>query len=216
MIIVVKGTERHRYPELIESMFRMRAAVFSDRLDWDVAVVDGLETDRFDETSPLYLLSVDPATRTLQGSVRLLQTTGPNMLRDVFPVLVPDGAPQSPHIWESSRFAVNPASRNAADRASGGQRVGQTTLELLCGIVEVCMAAAVPHVVSVFDARMARIFRSVECRFEVIGTPTRIGKVMCFAGLFEASAAMRHRLGKAGELYGPVVAATDNANPFAP
>jgi acyl homoserine lactone synthase len=206
MITVIEGVDRDRHPALIEAMFRMRATVFSDRLGWDVTVTNGLEIDRFDTEDPLYLLSIDERTGALQGGVRLLPTTSPNMLRDVFPVLVPGGAPESPLIWESSRFAVNPAAFVEADRAGSNHVVNRITIELLCGIVEVCQRAGIEHVVSVFDARMARIFRSVNCAFGVIGTPTRIGKTMTYAGVFDMSDQMRERLGEAGELHAPVLA----------
>jgi len=55
----------------------------------------------FDDLNPLYLLSVDEGGELL-GCLRLLPTTGPNMLRDVFNVLIPDGKIESPLIWESS------------------------------------------------------------------------------------------------------------------
>lgn len=209
MITIVESADIDRHPALIRAMFRMRAAVFSERLEWDVAVTNGLEIDRFDAEDPLYLLSVSAGTGELHGAVRLLPTTGPNMLRDVFPVLVPGGAPESPRIWESSRFAVNPAAFEVADRAEANHVVNRITIELLCGIVEVCQRAGVEHVVSVFDARMARIFRSIDCAFDVIGTPTRIGKTMTYAGVFEMSDEMRERLGEAGNLHAPVLAAGD-------
>jgi len=207
MITVIEGVDRDRHPALIDAMFRMRAAVFAARLEWDVTVTDGWEIDPFDAEDPLYLLSVDEHTGALQGAVRLLPTTGPNMLRDVFPVLVPGGAPESPLIWESSRFAVNPAAFDAADRAEANHVVNRTTIELLCGIVEVCKRAGIEHVVSVFDARMARIFRTVNCVFEIIGTPTRIGKTMTYAGVFDMSEEMRERLGEVGQLRAPVLSA---------
>lgn len=207
MITIVEGVDRDHHPALIDEMFRMRAEVFANRLEWDVTVNNGWETDRFDSEDPLYLLSVDERTGTLQGAVRLLPTTGPNMLRDVFAVLVPGGPPASPLIWESSRFAVNPAAFKACERAEANHVVNRTTIELLCGIVEVCQRAGIEHVVSVFDARMARIFRSVNCAFEIIGTPTRIGKTMTYAGIFDMSDAMRERLGEAGSLHAPVLIA---------
>lgn len=215
MITTIEGVDRHRHPTLIAAMFRMRAAVFADRLKWDVAVTDGWEIDRFDAEDPLYLLSVDEGTGILQGAVRLLPTTGPNMLRDVFPVLVPGGAPESPLIWESSRFAVNPAAFDALDRAEVNHVVNRTTIELLCGIVEVCQRAGIEHIVSVFDARMARIFRSIDCAFEIIGTPTRVGRTMTYAGVFDMSDEMRERLAEAGNLHAPVLAAGAALRPMA-
>lgn len=206
MITVIEGVDRDRHPALIDAMFRMRAAVFAGRLDWDVTVSNGWEIDRFDAEDPLYLLSIDERSGALQGAVRLLPTTGPNMLRDVFPALTPGGAPVSPLIWESSRFAINPTTFDGIERAEANHVVNRTTVELLCGIVEVCQRAGIEHIVSVFDARMARIFRSINCAFETIGTPARIGKTMTYAGIFDMSDIMRERLGEAGRLHAPVLA----------
>ena len=91
--------------------------------------------------------------------------------------------------------------------------VNRTTVELLCGMVETAQRAGIEHIVSVFDARMARIFRSIDCRFEQVGTPVRIGKVMTYAGLFDMSDAMRSRLGSAGDFRSSVLA--DGAIPLA-
>lgn len=205
MIFAIEGVDRHDYSELFDHMFRMRAAVFADRLGWDVTVVDGKEFDRFDDEDPLYLLCVDELTNDLKGAVRLLPTTGPNMLRDVFSILVPEGSVESPLIWESSRFAINPTLSAEPDRLDVNRVVNTTTIELLCGLVEAAQLAGVEHIVSVFDARMARIFRAADCPYELVGTPARIGKTMTYAGLFEISDAMRRRLGNAGGLHTPVL-----------
>lgn len=206
MIFTIESADQDKYPELFDEMFRMRAEVFSGRLGWDVKVEKGREIDRFDSEDPLYLLSLDEGSGQLRGAVRLLTTTGPNMLRDVFSVLMPGGTVESPLIWESSRFAVNPQIFAARDRAEANHMVNRTTVELLCGMVEVTQRAGIEHIVSVFDARMARIFRSIDCRFEQLGTPVRIGKVMTYAGLFDMSADMRSRLGAAGDFRSSVLA----------
>lgn len=207
MIVAIEGVDRHLHQELFEQMFRMRAAVFSERLGWEVTVVDGKEVDRFDSEDPLYLICVDEVTLELKGAVRLLPTTGPNMLRDVFAVLVPGGSVESPLIWESSRFAINPALSVGPVRQDVNQFVNTTTIELLCGLVETAQLAGVEHIVSVFDARMARIFRAADCPYELIGIPTRIGRTMTYAGLFEISHAMRRRLGEAGGMQSQVLGA---------
>ena len=206
MIVTIESPDRANYPDLIDEMYRMRAEVFSGRLGWEVTVTDGRENDRFDDEDPFYLVSLDETTGALKGAVRLLPTTGPNMLRDVFKILTPEGAPESPLIWESSRFAINPGIFQGEDRVKANHRVNVITLELLCGIVEVCQKSGIEHIVSVFDARMARIFRSVDCPFDVIGTPIRIGKTMTYAALFEMSDGMRQRLGHVGGLDEPVLA----------
>jgi acyl homoserine lactone synthase len=184
MILSIQGTQRSRFPREIDAMHRLRAMIFSDRLKWDVEVKHGWEVDRFDDENPLYLISIDPATRTVRGSLRLLPTTGPNMLRDVFSCLLPEGlVVESATIWESTRFSVHP---DAASERSAN-RLNQTTGELLAGILEVGLAAGLTEIVSVYDARMARILKSAGCPAEIIGTPQRIGGVFTYAGLFEVS-----------------------------
>ncbi|MGK6315609.1 acyl-homoserine-lactone synthase [Neorhizobium sp. DT-125] len=216
MIRVVEGHRRVQHASMVDEMYRIRAAVFNDRLGWDVTVTNGREIDRFDDENPLYLISLDENTGRVQGSLRLLPTTGPNMLRDVFPVLLPpDQVVESPLIWESSRFSINP---DIPHRVAGGAPNGllnQVTIELLCGIVEICQLAGIRFVVSVYDARMARIFKAADCPAEVIGTPTRIGKVMTYAGLFEISDDMRRRLGRAGDLSSPVLESARQCEPEA-
>lgn len=201
MIIVVNGAERHRHSQLIEQMYRLRAEVFADRLGWDVVVESGQERDRFDEANPLYLCAVDPFGR-LKGSLRLLPTTGPNMLRDVFHELLPDGEQvASPLIWESTRFCVT---RSAAAELTS-RRLNPTTGELLAGIVEVGQLAGLISVVSVYDAMMKRVLATAGCPAEIIGTPKRMGKVTAYAGLFAIDDAMLERIRAASGITGSVL-----------
>ena len=107
MIRLFDRTAINRSVREIDAMFRSRAETFSGRLGWEVVVKDGYERDRFDELNPLYVISVDPDSGEYWGSLRLLPTTGPNMLRDVFPQLLGEDE-QVAHatIWESSRICV--------------------------------------------------------------------------------------------------------------
>ena len=184
MIILVNGNDQSKYNYLTNRMFNIRAKVFHERLGWDVKVENGLERDRFDDANPLYLISVDDVSGNVRGSLRLLPTTGPNMLRDVFPVLLPDGeVVESATIWESSRFSMEPG----AETPEPGRLLSYVTGELLAAIEEVGLLAGLTEVVSVFDARMVRIFRSAGCPALIIGKPQRIGSCMTYAGLFEIS-----------------------------
>ena len=186
MITMIQGYEKSTYPREIDQMHRIRAQVFSERLGWEVDVEDGWEIDRFDDENPLYLLSIDPVSNRVRGSLRLLPTTGPNMLLDVFPCLLPGDIIESATIWESTRFSVH--QDYAAERSAN--RLNATTGELLAGIVEVGMMAGLTYVVSVYDARMARVLKSAGCAAEIIGKPQRIGGVMTYAGLFEINQRM--------------------------
>src|SRR5271167_3324871 len=135
MLKLIEGSCASFFPKEIDAMFRNRAETSSDRLGWEVTVKDGYERDTFDDANPLYLVSVDPDTEQYRGSLRLLPTTGPNMLRDVFGFLLGEGEfIESATIWEASRICAVTAdgqpqrSRNGVSLALG---------ELIAGIGEV-------------------------------------------------------------------------------
>ena len=184
MIICINGLERDQHQELVAEMYRQRARVFSDRLKWDVKVQDGMEYDMFDDLNPLYLISVEEETGKLRGSLRLLPTTGPNMLRDVFPQLLPaDQIVESPTVWESSRFSMDVD----AMVPQKGKRVSYVTSELITGAMEIAQRSGISHIVSVFDAAMYRVLKAAGAGPDLIGGGIRIGVCTTYAGLFEVS-----------------------------
>jgi acyl homoserine lactone synthase len=182
MLKLIEGSYASFFPKDMDAVFRSRAETFSGRLGWEVMVKDGLERDRFDDANPLYLVSVDPDTEEYWGSLRLLPTTGPNMLRDVFPELLDGDYIESATIWECSRICAT-AVRGQPERNGGG--VNYVLNELILGIGEVAVTAGLTQIAAVFDARMLRVLRTARCNLEIIGTPREIGEVMCYAALFD-------------------------------
>jgi N-acyl-L-homoserine lactone synthetase len=205
MLKVIEGTRSSLFPREMDAMFRNRATVFSDRLGWDVTVKDGRERDVFDDENPVYLISVDPCTGEYWGSLRLLPTTGPNMLRDVFPFLLDkDGYVESGTIWESSRICAISA-EGQPERSKTG--VNLALGELLAGIGEVAINVGLTQIVSVFDARIYRVLRAAGCNPQIIGKPRRIGSTMSYAGLFDTGEgplqSIRDALGIKGSVLEP-------------
>ena len=202
MIKLIEGSSASLFPREMHAMFRSRAETFSDRLGWEVNVKDGYERDIFDEANPLYLVSVDPETGEYVGSLRLLPTVDPNMLRDVFPQLLEDGQTvESSTIWESSRICAV-AAPGQPDRVYNG--VNSVLCELILGIGEVSVVAGLTEIVSVFDARIFRVLKAAGCNPSLIGKPQRIGDTMCYAGLFDAGPGplrvFRQKLGIGGSV----------------
>lgn len=105
MIITLTNSDRAEGPALFDQMFQSRAAVFHDRLVWDVTVENGREMDWYDrQAEPVYLLAVDDEQRVL-GSLLLLATTGPTMLQSEFRHFFDDDVNvTAPTIWECTRF----------------------------------------------------------------------------------------------------------------
>jgi N-acyl-L-homoserine lactone synthetase len=182
MLKLIEGSYASFFPKEIDAMFRNRAETFSRRLCWEVIVKDGYERDAFDDANPLYLVSVDPDTEQYWGSLRLLPTTGPNMLRDVFPQLLDGGYIESATIWEVSRICAT-AVVGQPDRSTSG--VNYVLSELILGIGEVSVAAGLTQIVAVFDARFLRILHAAGCNPQIIGKPQRIGETMSYAGVFD-------------------------------
>jgi N-acyl-L-homoserine lactone synthetase len=136
--------------------------------------------------------STTPTPSIWYPSIRILKNTGapcdccrrpgPNMLRDVFPQLLDGEFIESATIWESSRICAA-ALPSQPERSRTG--VNYVLSELILGIGEVAVAAGLTQIVSVFDARIFRVLKTAGCNPQIIGTPKRIGGVMCYAGLFD-------------------------------
>jgi N-acyl-L-homoserine lactone synthetase len=94
---------------LASAMLRDRKTVLMDRLGWDLESPDGLhEIDAYDREDTLYLIVHQPQTGRHLGSVRLLPSTGPHLLGDVFPHLCVDGVPTGADVWEITRLVTAP------------------------------------------------------------------------------------------------------------
>lgn len=200
MIHLITRTHYGEFVEELAEMHRLRYRVFKGRLGWDVQVSGGMEIDGFDALHPDYLLQRGPQGQ-VRGCVRLLPSTGPTMLRDVFPVLL-DGqpAPASPTIWESSRFSLD--LEPDAPKAVG---VASATFELFAGVIEFGLWRRTTEIVTVTDARLERILRRAEWPLRRIGQPKALGTTLAVAGYLEVSPDSLARVRAVGGLKGPVL-----------
>jgi len=186
MIIVIDALNRDRFGDLVEEMFRLRARVFRDRLGWDVTIRDGLERDLYDELDPAYVLSLDSDGRVV-GCMRLLQTTGPHMLADVFSDIL-DGDPplRSPQIWEATRFCVDTERLTRGGRAANS--ISYVTSEVMVGAFEYGRDAGVLDAIAVIDPVMNRVMiRSGNAPYDYLGKTVDMGKAHALAALLDCS-----------------------------
>ncbi len=106
MIHIVENRLAPGSRQLLETMFTDRKRLFVDLFGWDVPVVDGLyEIDQFDTAGTVYVICAD-ANGEHEASIRLMPSTRPHMLRELFPHLCPLGVPVGPTIWESTRLCL--------------------------------------------------------------------------------------------------------------
>lgn len=185
MIIVVDALNRHQFTDLLNEMFALRARVFQDRLGWDVKVTDGMEFDEFDSLNPAHVICLDDDGDVV-GCMRLLQTTGPHMLADVFHAIL-DGEPplRSSRIWEATRFCVD------TDKLKGGKTrnsISYVTSEVMIGAFEYAQKAGVLDAVAVIDPVMNRVLiRSQNAPYDYLGSTKQMGKVKAMAALMDCS-----------------------------
>lgn len=98
-----------QFAAIHSAMWQDRRRVLIDRLGWDLRSPDGLhEQDQYDGEQTLYLIVWQAETGRHLGSVRLLPSTGPHMLNDIFPHLCEDGVPVGPDVWEITRLVTAP------------------------------------------------------------------------------------------------------------
>ena len=185
--IVTKDNAEHNV-SILYQMHRLRKAVFKDRLGWDVTVRGEFEIDEYDALGPSYLLSID-RYGVINGCVRLLPTTGPNMLRDIFPFFVTKTAvPRGEQVWEASRFAVS------GNTIMAEASLSQTTYLLLIGVLKFGLSNGISTIACVVDVRMERILRRAGWQLERLGPAQQIGNTVAMAGQLEVSAQILRKL----------------------
>lgn len=157
-------------PHLIDSMLRVRYQTFHERLGWEVTVSQGREFDFYDALGPVYVIATDTHRQECLGCLRLLPTTGPNMLRDLFAELLecPD-VPDDPTCWEVSRFALAPTAPTASARFS------EVPTALLEAMMHFAREQGIRRIVGVTTTAIERMVRILGWEQKRLGNMHLIG-----------------------------------------
>ena len=158
-------------------MYRLRHSMFRERLGWDVHTQDGMEFDEYDQLKPLYMLAREGGV--LHGCWRVLPTTGPNMLRDVFSNLLDGEAPCGDDIWELSRFAVR-----KQDPAAFG--LSTLPIQMMLHIVQLARKYGVNQLVTVTTPAMERMLKHANIAPRRLGPVVQMGVARALALCIEA------------------------------
>jgi len=180
--IAIRPEEKAGFGVPLADMHRLRARVFGGRLGWDVEIQDGVESDRFDQLNPVYILAVAERGLVL-GCARLLPATGPTMLSDAFPQLLDGGRLDAhPGMIESSRFCVD----TGAVEAMTARGLHRATLTLFAAIIEWSMGAGYREIVTATDVRFERLLNRAHWPMRRLGEPRMIGETLSVAGALPA------------------------------
>ena len=182
MVHVITARNAGHYRLELESCFRLRHQVFVEERGWEnLRRPDGREIDQFDTTDAIHLATLREGR--LASYSRLLPTTEPHLLSDVYPDLVASGeVPRGPDIWEWTRLAVAPEFR-------WGNSLSDAGWEMILGVVEYSLMNGIYKLTG--EGHPVWITRFIELGFGVdpLGLPRTMDGEAVIAMMFHISEA---------------------------
>jgi N-acyl-L-homoserine lactone synthetase len=172
MITFISHSNLATTAEQLQSFLELRYDIFIRKLGWSIpSAKNGIERDEYDTSGAIYLTISNQSGQVVAG-VRLLPTSEPCILNEIFPSLVRGTLPRSPRIFEVTRFAVD----QRKERISG---CSDLRTSLLWGIQAAALAIGAERLVSVSYMHLEPMlfkagysFRRLGEMIDIDGTPT--------------------------------------------
>lgn len=167
---VVSGDPGALPADIFAKVANYRHKVFVERLGWQLRTRDGAELDQFDRPDTVYVVAQEDGGRIV-GCARLLPTTRPYLLGEVFPQLLNGLAPPcSPDVWELSRFAA--LDFNDRTIPAPGQFSSPIAITLLEEAVACAAARGAKRLLSVSPIGVERLLQKLGFHAHRAGPPT--------------------------------------------
>jgi acyl-homoserine lactone synthase len=162
MCQILYGHEHSSYSSEFDQMFKLRHQVFIQGRKWSLPSRKGYEIDQYDTDDAVYFITYAD-DGAIEGSVRLTPTTHSSLLADYFPHLVETGeSPRSPHIYEATRYIVQPARKTREALRKAKSRI-------LAPLVQWCIEHELTHFQTVIDAGVLNSFLEMSGHTRVLG-----------------------------------------------
>jgi N-acyl-L-homoserine lactone synthetase len=185
MIKYIELPERSENQNYINDYFYLRKKVFCDQLKWVEPKENGLEYDDFDEMYNIYILNIDDQLGNVTGGVRLMPTTGPTLMHEVWSDMLPDPNDfRSPNIWEATRFCVDDTSNSTRK----GNFVNRATLALSLAVMDFGSANGITHVIGVCERKFFDMAGAYGASAEIISTKTDENGIEIGCGIWSTNA----------------------------
>jgi acyl homoserine lactone synthase len=166
-----------RLPDGLDAaLAQFRHQVFVEQLGWDLPSADGrFERDQYDRQDTIYIVARDESG-TICGCARLLPTSRPYLLREVFSFLLATDmpAPEASDVWELSRFAANLGTH-------GDESASWAVRPMLASVVECVAKLGARQLIGVTFLSMERLFRRIGIHAHRAGPAQRIDGRMVVA-----------------------------------
>jgi acyl-homoserine lactone synthase len=163
MIRIISSDNIDDHPELMEKVWRFRHMQFVERLGWrELSCTDGREIDRFDTDDAIHLVS--EKDDKVVGYTRLLRTSGPHLLSDVYPHIM-QGNP-----WPRER-TVYEWTRCISDVDAGKFGSVQASHLLITGVLEFCLVAGIRGMIVETHPKLVTWMLETGYKVETLNTP---------------------------------------------
>ena len=198
MIYVIDKHNRNAFHAQIEEMYRIRHDIYVGRRGWKALErPDRRDVDQFDAANTVYLLGINGAGRVTAG-LRLNPTTGPHLIRDIFPHTVTEGPiPIGESIFEFTRWFV------AKDRVTP-EEYRRVAGELLVTMLEYGKSIGLTHISLCCDSFFLKTMHETRWDFRRLGPITRYPEGKCVSVLFDVSDRMIANTREVREVHGVV------------
>ncbi len=167
MLYLINRANRHLFADKLDAMFRARKEIFVDECGWAIpSDPQGREIDPFDTDNTLYLLCCTDEGE-LVGGTRMMPTTTPHMMSDVFGFLCDTKSPRGPMVWEGSRYFICKKFRKTP-------AVPMAHREMLCGMMETCLVYGIEQFLFVINGFHASGLIALGWDMTPLGTPKEV------------------------------------------
>lgn len=206
-IHVVNAANGHLYIDELEAFFRARHAIYVEEKGWREDDGTGLEIDRFDTEFATYLIGI--AGGEIVAGTRLLPTTEPHMLSEVFPHLCNFGQPiRSPEVAEWTRGFITRKHREQGHGPLKGQ---------FCGtVMEYCLLEGISLIGGIQDVYWLRLWRRFGWAVLPISTVTYVDGRRCLAAYLNVTPDARDCALAQGGINGSILVHRGPYQPFHP
>lgn len=164
--------------DLDAALSHYRHQIFVEQLGWRLPCADDrFERDQYDRGDTVYVVARDESG-AICGCARLLPTTRPYLLQELFPSLLADGMepPRDTAVWELSRFAAS-----SPDGAFAEDARAWAVRPMLAAVVECAVNLGARQLIGVTFLSMERLFRRIGVHAHRAGPAQRIDGRMVVA-----------------------------------
>jgi acyl-homoserine lactone synthase len=163
MVHIVNGGNASLYVRELEQAYLLRHRVFVEERGWRcLRKADRREIDQFDSGDAIHIMEITAGQ--VIGYTRLLPTTRPHLLSDVYPELATRPIPRGAEIFEWTRYCVAPETR-------GDGAIGNTGSRLLYGVLAYALGEGIKCLTMETDPIWITRFLDFGFGVELLGLP---------------------------------------------